>query len=134
VVIPPLKAEMRLESSVVGRAIVPSGASTGKFEALELRDGDPTSLSGKGVSRAVENVNVRIASELMGFDALNQAGLDHRLVELDGTPNKSVLGANAILGVSLAAARAGANFVGVPLYSYLGGGNARRLPLPMVNI
>ena len=125
---------MRLESSVVGRAIVPSGASTGKFEALELRDGDPTSLSGKGVSRAVENVNVRIASELMGFDALNQAGLDHRLVELDGTPNKSVLGANAILGVSLAAARAGANFVGVPLYSYLGGGNARRLPLPMVNI
>jgi len=131
---PTVEVEMCLESRVVGRAIVPSGASTGKFEALELRDGDPTSFSGKGVSQAVENVNDRIAPELMGFDALNQAGLDRRLVELDGTPNKSVLGANAILGVSLAAARAGASFVGVPLYSYLGGVNARRLPLPMVNI
>ena len=131
---PTVEVEMCLESGVVGMAIVPSGASTGKFEALELRDGDPSCFSGKGVSRAVENVNDRIAPELLGFDALNQAGLDHRLVKLDGTPNKSVLGANAILGVSLAAARAGARFVGVPLYAYLGGVNARRLPLPMVNI
>jgi enolase 1/2/3 len=125
---------LSLECGVIGKAIVPSGASTGKFEAIELRDNDPASFSGKGVSQAVENVNRRIAPELMGLDALNQAGLDHRLVEMDGTPNKSVLGANAILGVSLAAARAGAKFVGVSLYSYLGGVNARRLPLPMVNI
>jgi len=131
---PTVEVETCLECGVVGRAIVPSGASTGKFEAIELRDGDLTSFSGKGVSQAVENVNDRIAPELMTYDALNQAGLDQRLVEMDGTANKSVLGANAILGVSLAAARAGAKFVGVPLYSYLGGVNARRLPLPMVNI
>jgi len=131
---PTVEVETVLESGAAGRAIVPSGASTGKFEALELRDGDPASFSGKGVSQAVENVNGRIAPELIAFDALNQAALDQRLVELDGTGNKSSLGANAILGVSLAAARAGAAFVGVPLYTYLGGVNARRLPLPMVNI
>lgn len=113
---------------------MPSGASTGKFEALELRDGDPASFSGKGVTHAVENVNHRIAPALIDFDGLNQAALDQRLVELDGTGNKSSLGANAILGVSLAAARAGAAFAGLPLYTYLGGVNARRLPLPMVNI
>ena len=131
---PTVEVEMGLESGVSSRAIVPSGASTGKFEALELRDGDPDSFSGRGVSQAIENVNHRIAPELIAFDALDQAALDQRLVELDGTGNKSSLGANAILGVSLAAARAGAAFTGLPLYTYLGGVNARRLPLPMVNI
>jgi enolase len=129
-----VEVEICLKSGAAGRAIVPSGASTGKFEALELRDCDPDSFSGKGVLQAVANVGSRIAPAMIGFDVLNQAGLDRRLVELDGTPNKSALGANAILGVSLAAARAGAAFVGIPLYSYLGGVNARRLPLPMVNI
>ena len=131
---PTVEVEMCLESGVIGRAIVPSGASTGKFEAIELRDGDPTSFSGKGVSQAVENVNDRIAPEIMGYDALNQAGLDQRWWSWTGQRTKVSLGANAILGVSLAAARAGARFVGVPLYSYLGGVNARRLPMPMVNI
>ncbi|MCI0352852.1 MAG: phosphopyruvate hydratase, partial [Acidobacteriales bacterium] len=131
---PTVEVEVILNSGVSGRAIVPSGASTGKFEALELRDGDPASFSGKGVTHAVENVNHRIAPALIDFDGLNQAALDQRLVELDGTGNKSSLGANAILGVSLAAARAGAAFAGLPLYTYLGGVNARRLPLPMVNI
>ena len=131
---PTVEVEMCLRSGVTGRAIVPSGASTGRFEALELRDGDAASFSGKGVSQAVANVNERIAPEIMACDALNQAGLDRRLVELDGTENQSSLGANAILGVSLAAARAGAALVGVPLYTYLGGATARRLPMPMVNI
>jgi enolase len=131
---PTVEVEMCLRSGVTGRAIVPSGASTGRFEALELRDGDAASFSGKGVSQAVANVNERIAPEIVACDALNQAGLDQRLVKLDGTENKSSLGANAILGVSLAAARAGAAFVGVPLYTYLGGVTARRLPMPMVNI
>jgi enolase len=131
---PTVEVEMCLRSGVTGRAIVPSGASTGRFEALELRDGDAASFSGKVVSQAVANVNERIAPEIVACDALNQAGLDQRLVELDGTENKSSLGANAILGVSLAAARAGAAFVGVPLYTYLGGVTARHLPMPMVNI
>ena len=117
-----------------GRAIVPSGASTGVHEAVELRDGDPKRYGGKGVTRAVRNVTGEIAERLRGFDVLDQKGLDHALIELDGTPNKGRLGANAILGTSLAAAHAAAQAQGVPLYRYLGGKGTATLPLPMANI
>ena len=117
-----------------GRAIVPSGASTGVHEAVELRDGDPKRFGGKGVTRAVDNVRGEIAERLRGFDVLDQQGLDQALIELDGTPNKGRLGANAVLGVSLAAAHAAAQARGMPLYTYLGGPAAATLPLPLANI
>lgn len=131
---PTLEVEALLESGVTGRAAVPSGASTGEREALELRDGDPSRYLGKGVLTAVENVNSRIADQIIGMDATDQAGVDARMIELDGTEFKSNLGANAILGVSLAVARAAAESLGLPLYRYIGGANARELPLPMMNI
>ncbi|MFA6597483.1 MAG: phosphopyruvate hydratase [Ignavibacteriaceae bacterium] len=131
---PTLEAEVELESGFVGRAAVPSGASTGDFEACELRDGDETRYLGKGVLKAVENVNGIIADELIDFDALDQTGIDQFLIDLDGTENKSKLGANAILGVSLAVAKAAAQACGLPLYRYLGGVNAKVLPVPMMNI
>src|SRR4051812_13879407 len=131
---PTLEAEVYLASGETGRAAVPSGASTGEHEAVELRDGDRKRYGGKGVTRAVRNVNEIIAREVEGMDALDQAELDAALIELDGTPNKSKLGANAILAVSLAAARAAASYLELPLYRYLGGANARTLPLPMMNI
>ena len=131
---PTVEVEVYTESGAFGRAIVPSGASTGEHEAVELRDGDKTRYLGKGVTKAVENVNEVIASELIGYDVTNQVGIDHAMIALDGTPNKSKLGANAILGVSMAVARAAANLLGVELYQYLGGFNARQLPIPMMNI
>jgi enolase len=131
---PTVEVEVYTESGAFGRAIVPSGASTGEHEAVELRDGDKTRYLGKGVTKAVENVNEIIASELIGYDVTNQVGIDHAMIALDGTPNKSKLGANAILGVSMAVARAAANLLGVELYQYLGGFNARQLPIPMMNI
>ena len=131
---PTLEAEVMLVGGEVGRAAVPSGASTGEHEAVELRDGDKKRYGGKGVLRAVENVNERIAPEIEGFDALDQAEVDAALVALDGTPNKSELGANALLAVSLATARAAAAHLEVPLYKYLGGPNARTLPVPLMNI
>jgi len=118
----------------MGRAAVPSGASTGVHEAVELRDGDKKRYSGKGVLQAVENVNATIAEELIGWDATAQTGIDEMLIELDGTPNKGKLGANATLGVSLAVAKAAAQWAGVPLYRYIGGTSARTLPVPMMNI
>lgn len=117
---PTVEVEVRLSSGAVGRAIVPSGASTGEREALELRDHDPKRYLGKGVLKAVDNVNSIIAKELKGLPAYNQREIDRLLIELDGTPNKSRLGANAILGVSMATAKAMANHLGVPLYRYLG--------------
>ncbi|MEO2240878.1 MAG: phosphopyruvate hydratase, partial [Euryarchaeota archaeon] len=126
---PTVEVEVRLEDGTVGRAIVPSGASTGSHEALELRDGDDR-YGGKGVRRAVRNVEEIIAPELEGMDATAQAEIDRLMIELDGTDNKSHLGANAILGVSLAVARAAARSLGIPLYRYLGGPGARRLPVP----
>jgi enolase len=131
---PTVEAEVYLVSGEVGRAAVPSGASTGEHEAVELRDGDKRRYGGKGVTRAVRNVNEIIAREVEGLDALDQAELDAALIALDGTPNKSKLGANALLAVSLAAARAAASYLELPLYRYLGGANARTLPLPMMNI
>lgn len=131
---PTLEAEVELESGFIGRAAVPSGASTGDFEACELRDGDETRYLGKGVLKAVDNVNEKIADELVDFDALDQTGIDQFLIDLDGTENKSNLGANAILGVSLAVAKAAAQAVGLPLYRYIGGANAKVLPVPMMNI
>ncbi|OFW79281.1 MAG: phosphopyruvate hydratase [Actinobacteria bacterium RBG_19FT_COMBO_70_19] len=131
---PTIEVDVRLSDGAFGRAAVPSGASTGAHEALELRDGDPGRFSGKGVQRAVANVNARIASEIVGREALNQAGLDHALIELDGTANKSRFGANAILGVSLAAAKAAAASLGVPLYRHLGGERACVLPVPLMNV
>ncbi len=131
---PTVEVEVVLESGVVGRAIVPSGASTGAHEAVELRDGDESRYLGKGVLQAVTNVNEIIASELIDFDALDQLGIDQFLLELDGTPNKERIGANAILGVSMAVARASAEALGLPLYVYLGGVNAKTLPIPMMNI
>ncbi len=131
---PTLEAEVELESGFIGRAAVPSGASTGDFEACELRDGDETRYLGKGVLKAVDNVNEKIAEELVDFDALDQTGIDQFLIDLDGTENKSNLGANAILGVSLAVARAAAQACGLPLYRYIGGANAKVLPVPMMNI
>ena len=131
---PTVEAEVYLVSGEVGRAAVPSGASTGEHEAVELRDGDKRRYLGKGVTRAVENVNDIIAREVEGLDALDQTEVDATLLALDGTPNKSKLGANALLAVSLATARAAASYVELPLYRYLGGTNARTLPLPMMNI
>ncbi|MEF3274585.1 MAG: phosphopyruvate hydratase [Chloroflexus sp.] len=131
---PTIEVDVRLESGDVGRAIVPSGASTGAHEALELRDGDQSRYNGKGVLKAVQAVNQDIAEALIGFDAADQIALDNELIALDGTPNKSKLGANAILGVSLAAAKAAAAAFGMPLYRYLGGVYAHVLPVPMMNI
>ena len=131
---PTVEVEVVLESGAIGRAAVPSGASTGVHEAVELRDGDPARYGGKGVLKAVDNVNDLIAEELWGFDALDQIGVDEYLIALDGTPNKGKLGANAILGVSLATAKAAAEVLGLPLYRYLGGVAARTLPVPMMNI
>jgi phosphopyruvate hydratase len=131
---PTVEAEVYLESGAVGRAIVPSGASTGAYEAVELRDGDKSRYLGKGVLKAVENVNNVIGPELIGWDALDQVGIDNRMIELDGTPNKGKLGANAILAVSMAVARAAAAAQDLSLYAYLGGFNAKTLPVPMMNI
>jgi enolase len=131
---PTVEVEVYLEGGGFGRAIVPSGASTGAFEAVELRDGDKSRYLGKGVTQAVENVNTVIADELIGMDALAQADIDSLLLELDGTANKAKLGANAILGVSLAVAHAAADALGLPLYQYIGGVNAKTLPVPMMNI
>jgi len=131
---PTVEAEVQLASGVVGRAIVPSGASTGEHEAVELRDGDNTRFLGKGVLKAVENVNGEIADVLASWDAAEQRSLDQKMIELDGTENKSRLGANAILAVSMAAARASAAEFGLPLYRYLGGAAANTLPVPMMNI
>jgi enolase len=131
---PTLEVEVELMGGASGKAAVPSGASTGEREAVELRDGDKSRYGGKGVLTAVGNVNEEIAEELIGWDATEQTALDRFLVELDGTPNKARLGANAMLGVSLATAKAAANAVGLPLYKYLGGVNAYTLPVPMMNI
>ncbi len=131
---PTIEVEVLLESGAVGRADVPSGASTGENEAIELRDGDEKRFFGKGVLKAVKNVNNIIADALKGKDALDQVGIDNLLIQLDGTPNKSRLGANAILGVSLAVAKAVANYFGIPLYRYIGGVNAKVLPVPLMNI
>jgi len=131
---PTVEVDVRLDSGALGRAIVPSGASTGEHEAVELRDGDATMYLGKGVLRAVENVNGEIAQAVTGLDASDQRALDRALVELDGTPTKSRLGANAILGCSLAAAKAAAADAGLPLYRFLGGEEARTLPVPMLNV
>ncbi len=131
---PTLEVEVLLESGVIGRAAVPSGASTGEHEAVELRDGDKNRYGGKGVLKAVENVNEKIADDIIEMDAAEQVELDNYLIALDGTPNKSVLGANAILGVSLACAKAAAETLELPLYRYIGGVNAKTLPVPMMNI
>lgn len=131
---PTIEVEVTLDSGVYGRAIVPSGASTGEREALELRDGDKNRYDGKGVLKAVHNVNEVIAPEIVGYDACDQIGVDKKLLELDGTPFKKNLGANALLGVSLAVAHAGAADAGLPLYQYLGGVNAKVLPTPMMNV
>jgi len=131
---PTIEVEVETESGAFGRAIVPSGASTGEREALELRDGDKTRFLGKGVLKAVENVNDFIAEAIIGMDVTDQNGIDKLMIELDGTHDKSKLGANAILGVSMACARAAADFYGLPLYKYLGGFNAKTLPVPMMNV
>jgi enolase len=131
---PTVEAEVTLASGAFGRAAVPSGASTGTFEAVELRDGDKNRYLGKGVTKAVENVNEIIAPEIIGLDALDQSKIDKVLIDLDGTPNKGKLGANAILGVSLAIAKAAAEYAGLPLYRYIGGANACELPVPLMNI
>ncbi len=131
---PTIEVDVVLDSGLIGRAAVPSGASTGEHEAVELRDGDKVRYLGKGVLKAVKNVNERIADAVNGFDVLDQARIDRLLIELDGTPNKGNLGANAILGVSLAAAKAAALAMKQPLYRYLGGSNAKMLPVPMMNI
>ena len=131
---PTVEAEVVLESGMLGRAAVPSGASTGEHEAAELRDDDKKRYGGKGVLKAVKNVNDVIAPAVLGLDAMDQAALDGALIELDGTPNKSKLGANAILAVSMATARAAASEVGLPFYRYIGGAQARTLPVPMMNI
>jgi len=131
---PTVEVDVVLESGVIGRAAVPSGASTGDNEAIELRDGDKSRYLGKGVLKAVKNVNEVIKEKLVGESVLNQAKIDKMLIELDGTPNKGNLGANAILGVSLAVAKAAANLLGIPLYRYIGGTNAKVLPTPMCNV
>jgi len=131
---PTLEVECVLEDGAMGRAAVPSGASTGEHEALELRDGDKARYGGKGVQKAVDHVHQHIAPAVLGRDPFDQAGLDRLMVELDGTPNKGKLGANAILGVSLAVAKAAADAQGVPLYRYLGGAKARLLPVPLMNV
>jgi enolase len=131
---PTVEVDVTLDDGTVGTAAVPSGASTGVHEAWELRDGDKSKYLGKGVLTAVANINDKIADELIGTDALDQIAVDMQMIELDGTPNKKSLGANAILGVSLATAHAAAKYVGLPLFRYLGGSNARLLPAPMMNI
>lgn len=131
---PTIEVEVYTETGAFGRALVPSGASTGEYEAVELRDGDSSRYLGKGVLKAVENVNDIIADKIIGFDVTDQIGLDQAMIELDGTENKGKLGANAILGVSLAAARAAAEELGLELYEYIGGVNAKVLPVPMMNI
>lgn len=131
---PTVEAAVTLEGGAVGRAAVPSGASTGQFEALELRDQDQSRFGGKGVLKAVENINTALRDCLVGMDASRTSEIDRRMIELDGTPDKSNLGANAILAVSLACAHAAANGLGVPLYCFIGGVNAVRLPVPMMNI
>ena len=131
---PTVEVEVQLDSGVTGSAIVPSGASTGMNEALELRDGDKGRFGGKGVLKAVDNVNDQIADELIGMEATEQVAIDELMLALDGTENKSKLGANAVLGVSMAVAKAAAADIGLPLYRYLGGVNARVLPVPMMNI
>ena len=131
---PTVEAEVTTESGAWGRAIVPSGASTGEREALELRDGDTSRFGGKGVLKAVNNVNDIIAPALIGYDVTDQALIDKKMIELDGTKDKSHLGANAMLGVSLACARAAADFYGMPLYNYIGGANGKTLPVPMLNV
>src|SRR6186713_1561673 len=131
---PTVEAEVTLDNGVVGRGGVPSGASTGEHEALELRDGDKSRYLGKGVTQAVLNVNEKLAPAIIGLNALDQPGVDERLLEADGTPTKSKLGANAILAVSMACARAAADTVDLPLWRYLGGVQARVLPTPLMNI
>jgi len=131
---PTVEVEVTLDCGIVGRAAVPSGASTGENEALELRDGDKSRFLGKGVLKAVENVNEKIAPEIIGLPVTDQVGIDKRMIDLDGTKTKGILGANAILGVSLAVAKAAAEYVGLPLYRYIGGTNAVTLPVPMMNI
>ena len=131
---PTVEVEVYTESGGFGRAIVPSGASTGEHEAVELRDGDKKRFLGKGVLKAVSNVNEIIGPELIGMNVFDQVGIDNYMIELDGTPNKGKLGANAILGVSLACAKAAADLCGLSLYNYLGGFNAKELPTPMMNI
>ncbi|MPQ44552.1 phosphopyruvate hydratase [Clostridium tarantellae] len=131
---PTVEVEVILEDGTIGRAAVPSGASTGIYEAVELRDGNKDKYMGKGVQQAVDNVNDEIADEIVGMNVLDQVYIDKTLIELDGTPNKGRLGANAILGVSLAVAQAAANYLGIPLYQYIGGTNAKVLPVPMMNI
>src|SRR5262249_43032841 len=131
---PTVEVTVTLLGGASGTAMVPSGASTGAHEAVELRDGDPARYGGKGVLTAVANVNTTLREALAGFDALDQVALDEQLLALDGTPNKGNLGANALLGVSLATARAAAQAVELPLYRYLGGVAARTLPVPMMNI
>jgi len=131
---PTIEVDVQLQDGSLGRAIVPSGASTGKHEAVELRDGDNNRYIGKGVLNAVNNVNIIIAKQLIGMDALNQAKIDQTMIDLDGTSNKSRLGANAILGVSMAVAQSAAQACNQPLYAYLGGDQATTLPIPMMNI
>ncbi len=131
---PTVEADVHLEGGAIGRAAVPSGASTGEHEAIELRDGDKSRYLGKGVEKAVSNIEDVIAPELEGMDSVDQTGVDRQMLELDGTPNKSKLGANALLAVSLANAKAAAAQLGMPLYKYLGGPNAKVLPVPMMNI
>ncbi len=131
---PTIECEVTLASGIMGRAAVPSGASTGAHEALELRDGDKNRYLGKGVLKAVENVNNIIAKELIGMSAFDQVEIDTKMIQLDGTETKSNLGANAMLGVSLAVAKAAAEYHGLPLYRYIGGTNAKTLPVPMMNI
>src|SRR6266542_4429881 len=131
---PTVEVDVRLLDGSVGRAAVPSGASTGAHEAVELRDGDKQRYAGKGVQKAVDNVNSEIAERLVGVDALDQRAVDNAMIQLDGTPNKGRLGANAILGVSLAVAKAAAAEAGVPLYRWLGGEAASVLPVPMMNV
>ena len=131
---PTVEVDVVLESGAMGRAAVPSGASTGAHEAVEKRDGDKARYKGKGVLEAVAAVNGELAEAIVGFDATEQVGIDRTMIELDGTPNKGRLGANAILGISLAVAKAAAEFTGQPLFRYVGGTSARILPVPMMNI
>lgn len=131
---PTVQVEVELENGIKAKAAVPSGASTGSFEAVELRDSDKTRYMGKGVQKAVENVNKKIAKKIIGMDVYSQRQIDEEMIKLDDTPNKSNLGANAILGVSLAVAKAAANSLGMELYKYIGGINAKTLPTPMMNI
>ena len=131
---PTVEVEVTLDDGTVGRAAVPSGASTGMYEACELRDGDKSRYGGKGVQLAVENVNGEIAEAMVGLNALDQTSIDKMLIEIDGTPNKTRLGANAILGASLATAKAAAEATGMSLYNYIGGVNAKTLPVPMMNV